>query len=262
MSVGMRIYWKYFYVVYLNINIIMSKTYYKIKSRRDGFGSQYHAMMSAIAFCEYKNYEYIHSPFPIIQHNVDSNMMNVFIGIPIKIEDKIKIDENVIIEEYCSNEIHLSKNPSIYYTDSVITKIRNYYYSTEKPEIHDIEIAIHIRRGDVNQNSICRSIPRFISNDKYIKIIQSLKEKYPNFKISIFSEGKLSDFEILHSDNVYFHLNEDIRETFHSLVSSKILVMANSSFSYSSALLNKNMIYYSDFWHDPLNHWLNINTLL
>jgi hypothetical protein len=35
----------------------MDKTYYKIKIRRDGFGSQYHAMMSAIAFCEYKNYE-------------------------------------------------------------------------------------------------------------------------------------------------------------------------------------------------------------
>lgn len=183
----------------------MSKTYYKIKSKRDGFGSQYHAMMSAIAFSEYKNYEYIHSPFPLIQHNVDSKIMDLFIGIPIKIEEEK--EENVIIEDYRAEEIHRSKNPSIYYTDSVITKIRNYYYSTEKPEIHDIDIAIHIRRGDVNQNSTCRSITRFTSNDKYVKIIQSLKEKYPNFKISIFSEGKLSDFEILHSDNVYFHLH-------------------------------------------------------
>jgi hypothetical protein len=37
--------------------------------------------------------------------------------------------------------------------------------------------------------------------------------------------------------------------------------MAKSSFSYSAAILNPNKIYYINFWHKPLNHWVKIINL-
>jgi hypothetical protein len=38
---------------------------------------------------------------------------------------------------------------------------------------------------------------------------------------------------------------------------SDILVMSKSSFSYSAALLNENIVYYpKDFWHKKASHWI------
>ena len=39
------------------------------------------------------------------------------------------------------------------------------------------------------------------------------------------------------------------------MVVAEVLVTAKSSLSYSAALLNKNTIYYINFWHKPLNSW-------
>lgn len=57
-------------------------------------------------------------------------------------------------------------------------------------------------------------------------------------------------------------LNTNIEETFHYLVTAKILVTAKSSLSYCAALLNDNLIYYLDFWHKPLNKWIKIESLI
>ena len=96
---------------------------------------------------------------------------------------------------------------------------------------------------------------RYTSNSYYNKIIKFLNNKYKTHNIVIFSEGKIEDFNELNGKNISFKLNKSIEETFHSLVSAKILVMAKSSFSYSAAILNSNKIYYINFWHKPLKHW-------
>ena len=75
-----------------------------------------------------------------------------------------------------------------------------------------------------------------------------LRNKYPNYRICIYSQGKTSDFKELFSKEVFynlnFSLNEPVDKTFHNLVSAKILVTAKSCFSYCAALLNTNTIYY------------------
>jgi hypothetical protein len=88
------------------------------------------------------------------------------------------------------------------------------------------------------------------------KVIEFLKNEHPNLTITIFSEGNLNDFEDLIGDNVFFKLNTCIKETFHSLVKAKVLVMAKSCFSYCAGILNENEIYYQDyFFSKALNHW-------
>jgi len=238
--------------------------YYTIKDKTDGFGAQYHAILSGIAFSKYNNYIYLHTPFIIIAHNLDANKLNKFIGI----NNDYLIKNNLLPSKYdkiinkkFSKEVHFSNNPSLYYTEETLKIIRDFYYNTEKKIINNIDIAIHIRRGDVNKKNI-----RFTNNNIYFKLINQLIKKYPHYKITIFSQGKYQDFSDLGLNETNFKLNIDIMETFHSLVSAKILVISKSSFSYSAALLNTNIIYYlEDFinwWHKPLNNWVNVNTLL
>ena len=106
-----------------------------------------------------------------------------------------------------------------------------------------------------------KSAKRYTSNSYYNKIIKFLNYKYPTYNIVIFSEGSIKDFNELKGKNLSFKLNKSIEETFHSLVSAKILVTAKSSFSYSAAILNSNEIYYINFWHKPLKSWKIISDL-
>lgn len=220
---------------------------YTITGKKDGFGAQYQAIMSGIAYCMYKNYNYIHTPIEFLGHNEDVKKLNKFMGIPPNRNKNI----NINIKKRYEQNVHYSQNPDQYYTPKVINKIRKYYYSTEKPELEDIDIAIHIRRGDVNK----KMSERFTTNEKYKEIIEKMKNKYPNYSITIFSEGDEKDFKELLDSNVKLRLNTDIEETFHSLVEAKILVMAKSSFSYCAGILNKNTVYYINFWHKPLKKW-------
>ena len=226
---------------------------YTIAGKEDGFGAQYQAMMSGIALCEYKNYTYVHTPFNKMEHGVNVDELNDFIGIPQSIPNS-----PVITEKY-SGEVHSSPRPSIYYTSSVLQKIRSYYYSSKKPDVPQVHIAIHIRRGDVTASDK----GRFTSNDKYIKIITTLRKLYPLYRITIFSEGEISHFKEFGLDDSCFVLNGDITETFHSLVTAKILITANSSLSYAAALLNENIVYHNnEWWHRKLDNWIDIKNLI
>ena len=61
-----------------------------IKGKCDGFGAQYQAIMSGIAYSNYMNYKYIHTPFQKIAHDGNVEELNKFIGIPSS--DNTKID--------------------------------------------------------------------------------------------------------------------------------------------------------------------------
>ena len=43
-------------------------TKYTISGKSDGFGAQYQSIMSGIAYCNYMNYQYIHTPMKILSH--------------------------------------------------------------------------------------------------------------------------------------------------------------------------------------------------
>lgn len=238
-----------------------NKVFYTIKGKVDGFGAQYQAVMSGITYCEFNNYIYVHTPFSRMEHNVNVNELNKFIGVnndKLISNNLLPTKDDTIIAQHYNETVHYEKKPSMYYTDKTLKIIKDYYYSTEKPKIDNIDIAIHIRRGDVDE----KLWNRYTENKIYINIINSLKTKYPNYNITIFSEGKLDDFKDFNLEDNNFKLNLEIKETFHSLVNAKILVTSKSSFSYSAALLNENTVYYMDFWHKALDNWLDVNTLI
>lgn len=178
----------------------MNNTNYTITGKKDGFGAQYQAIMSGIAYCNFKNYNYIHTPILNIpdehKHKYDINLLNKFIGIPYVECNNI----NINTKEKFSKVVHYSKNPSKFYTNDVVSTLRKYYYSTPKPKIKNIDIAIHIRRGDVTK--IIKK--RYLDNNYYNKIIKFLNNKYPEYNIIIFSEGNIEDFNDIYGNNIFF----------------------------------------------------------
>lgn len=232
---------------------------YTIK-KSDGFGAQYWAMMSGIAICEYKGYTYFHTPFKSIEHDVNVEQLNEFIGI--KQEDSYdeSLKQSIIVEMY-SSEVLNAENPNLYFSDNVLNKIRTMYYSSYKPDIPNIDIAIHIRRGDVSENDPSTK-SRYTDNKTYVAIINQLKKLYPTYKITIFSEGTVDDFKELNLDESNFILNGDIRFTFHCMVCAKVLITAMSAFSNAAGLLNVNTRYHHpNYPQKRLDGWLDLRSL-
>lgn len=220
-----------------------------IRGKTDGFGAQYQAILSGIAYCAYYNHTYVHTPMCRVEHGGNVNLLNEFIGLEAGVVEK---DKHVVAMPF-SHEVHYSSTPSIYYTSEVLEFIRGRYHSTRKPVLPEVvEIAVYIRRGDVDRAGNPR---RFTSNETYVPVLDRLKERYPGRRILVFSEGNPEDFRDLGLEDTQLRLNEDIPTTFHSLVTAKVLVMAKSSFSYAAALINPHTVCYQNFWHKPLNHW-------
>ena len=73
--------------------------------------------------------------------------------------------------------------------------------------------------------------------------------------------GETQDFKNIINEypKVVLHLDENIRITFHSLVKADLLILSKSSFSYSAALLNENIVdatIIKSWWHKPLKKWI------
>lgn len=232
--------------------------YLTIKGKTDGFGAQYQAILSGISYCIYKKYTYVHTPFTKMDHDIELRKANAFIGL--HATSGVGDPRCTLLELPFVSEVHYSKTPSIYYTNEVLDSIRKCYYTSEKPNRRSVDIAIHIRRGDVGEKE---NRKRYTPNSVYQLVIKKLKEKYPDYTITIFSEGTYEDFKDLGLEERCLRLNEDVLETFHSLVSSKVLITGLSSFSYCAGLLNSNTIYHFDsFWHKKLDHWYNLSDLI
>ncbi len=266
---GHPVSWHFFW----DLNLNKQKNLYTIHGKTDGFGSQLQACFSLIAYCYYKNYTYIHTPFYQMHHNDENinnfpNYMNNFINFESKFINVNQISnyETSILKKFKEGYfVHGSLNPEYFYNNNVLNLFREIYYSNSKPNIPTFDntkknIAIHIRRGDVNPQ---KYPSRFISNQIYIDLIKKID--LLNTLIHIFSEGKPEDFkdifESFPENKFILHLNENIQLTFHSMVKADILLISKSSFSYCAALLNENTIIanlITSWWHKPLKHWKKI----
>lgn len=256
----------------------LTQNIYTIVNKTDGFGSQLHACFSLIAYCEYNNSRYVHSPFTRMQHN-DKNdpnfpsLMNDFIHIESKYNTIHQLSNyeaslvNGVQEGYF---VHGSYSPEFFYNNKVLTIFREMYNSKPKTVLANYDtskknIVLHMRRGDVNPT---KYLSRWTCDAEYIILLRKTIENIgkvdtgniENYDIHILSEGEPSLFKELTEvyPNIILHLSIDIQDTFHMMVIADVLIMSKSSFCYSAALINKNKVVANNlvkWWHKPLKTW-------
>jgi hypothetical protein len=250
----------------------------------DGAGSQIHSIFSILLFAKKFNLIYVHTPIKNIEHyrgdrdewsrrwedffslgkdeipvkSIDSSQVkSVFVKYPLLLNKK-------------SNTLFLVSNCHSY-TDTcpsdfslIIDDLRKKYnlknHSPKTAKTRELQLCVHIRRGDVNSTN--RNSFRYSSNisikKNLVKILEFYNRQDIRFKLSIYSEGEEKDFVEFKELNPIFCLNENEFITFDKLVNADILVTAKSSFSYVAGLLNKGIVFYEPFWHKPLPSWIHI----
>jgi len=260
-----------------------------------GICAQYQRVIGIICIALHYNLNYVHTKIHSLEYvngfEVDEKYINY-------IEDyfqfykhfqnvySIKYDEIYEMDNPSINEI-LSKNTP---DKNILIKISLPYaicdrepliYSNSMDFLREIslknemfpflqkgtskkEIAIHIRRGDVDFDI---NNERYIPIDTYIKITETLKNKYENSNITIYTElnnlKNKNEFDVFkNNDNIIIKADIDPLQTIHEMSIADVLVIGKSSFSYVAGLYNKNTVYYFDFWHSPLNNWINVNELM
>jgi hypothetical protein len=255
--------------------------------KEDGLGGQYQRVVGIMALAKKYGITYVHTPiktmehlpnpvylerienyFQIFNHYANSNDIQYDVVITMERADESKILQ---LREKC---IDSGKKMllQIFLPQSILDKNPE-WYNLITPEIREIKqrlllphffpdktnIAIHVRRGDVNSND---HPIRFTPIEYYYKIVDHFEKTVPNINICIFSEvseTNHNEFEELgKKKHVRVLTNLDILTTFEYMVCSDILVTSKSSFSYLAGLLNPNSVVYMDFWHSPLNHWVRL----
>lgn len=116
-------------------------------------------------------------------------------------------------------------------------------------------MAVHIRRGDV---TVCPDQDgRYLPNQHYIRLMERYRPA-PDTPVYIYSETESpepwSDFSN-HSKYIHLELDTPIEDVFQALMNAEILVMSKSSFSLVPAMLNRNQVIYTPFWHKSLSTW-------
>ena len=230
--------------------------------KTDGFGCQLNRKLSVAAYCQrHPGMRYIHHPFTSVSHGWRdlSDEINSFLGFP-----NMRKDNKPHINKKFGDD-RVFRNPSLFYTDEFLDKIRSWYWSGAKPitEASSSDcIVVHIRRGDITIGKKHRY--RVVPNKYYNSIIPRVAFEYPdNYKILIHSEGSINQFESILDgwpkdlvDRTVFKLGihgrsdceNNLLQTYHDLVCAKVLVQGMSSLSYTAGLFNSN-----DVWFVPGN---------
>lgn len=156
---------------------------------------------------------------------------------------RYKNDENVLLE-CAKNQFMRIDWP---YLQSQTLKEKYWKAREDNPPIpivfdkNKMNVAIHIRRGDVSPNS--RAKARWVPNSVYVTIINQIRELCGDHALfHIYSDGVLNQLqEIAGMPDVVMHLRKDIFSTFHHMVIADILVTGQSSLSSLAGYLCDNI---------------------
>ena len=230
--------------------------------RTDGFGGQFQNIIWAYIYCKMKNVKFLLTPMKEIEHNYKNDSLfaeslNSFINY--KEFEICNSVQKILKIEHCYSYIEKNINSIKLYLE----EIKNIFYKnkTNPLDSNFNNIVVHIRvknSGDPDNSSMeCRikDIDYYIDALKNIENINSEKNR-----IIICSQGEELFFEKFKKEfkNIILFLNKPIQDTFLYLCYADSLITSKSSFSYTAAMLNNNKIYYTKFWHPPLENWIII----
>jgi len=232
-------------------------------SREDGFGGQFQTIIYSCIYAELNNQPFRYTPITNMEHNYDNDpdfikkkeqLIN-FIG-------NFEINEDLSLQK--TKDVHFfinffDNNMGSCVNGSSLKRIKEIFRSNKKNYFNceHLNIAVHIRRPNPHDS---RLEGADTPDSVYLRIIHLLRELYAseNPLIHIYSQGDIEAFKnTFGADDVVFHIDESIEQTFTAMVFADVLVTSRSSFSYVAGILSEGVVYYIPFWHPPLPHWRN-----
>ena len=235
--------------------------------RTDGFGSQLEKIIYDILFCDLNNYTYVYRPIYKIGDYDDFELyknINEFLNFDCIFNNLNKIynqSDIKIINFYEAFDTFLKHNKQLL-NSKCLVKIKDTFWKNKNKNIYDknyFNIAIHIRRHN-NFDKKIEMLRDYNNFEFYINIIKNLTTIYKdkNILFHIYSQGKISDFDIFNNFHVKLHIDitneqNNFFDDFLGLVAADVLITNNSSFSLAAALLSDGVVYYQD------NYWSNIS---
>ena len=244
----------------------------------DGMCAQYQRIIGIIAVAESYGCRYLHTPIKQMEHVTPDEIIEIeqFLQIiSYKKEESTVFDyvHHIRNDEITRAILHFKPKTN---TTNILLMINNplaildantQLYNNVLPMLRNIKqnrgliyfvkdainIAVHIRRGDVNE----KQYPdRYLPTTYFKTIIDKLLIQYPCANVCIFTEltpTNKEEFNIF--TNIKIISGGDVLTTFEHLSKADILITSKSSFSYVAALYNENTVLYTKFWHNPLPHW-------
>jgi len=178
------------------------------------------------------------------------------------LEEILSLDKDVVIElcpkfliDYGQSNIEIIEKNN--WIKDLFSNIKPYKINTDSNDLTNFfNIDVHIRKytkTDCDPSSI-RDLYESSKEQYYCNIINNLIKIYSskNIKIKIHSQGFESDFNIFNNyDNVHLCIEEHPLKSLYSMITSDVLVMANSSLSYIASLYRSKITYKKDtFYHN------------
>jgi hypothetical protein len=173
-----------------------------------------------------------------------------------------KGDDHVMLRD----NVHRTKDTAAWTSDYLDFLRASVNYP---PKQHDFTIAVHIRRGDINPcwppplpwwAIFSRSKNRYLPNSHFMELIDRYIETSHHSSpphVVIYSESRsfFESFDEFRERGFEVVLDGDVTDAWKAMVSSDVLIMSKSDFSYVPAALAKGIVVYSPFSHDPLPGW-------
>jgi hypothetical protein len=257
-----------------------SAYYITCAGRTDGGGAQIQAIFSTMLYAHITGIAYLHTPIRSVEHNTyhdadwagkwerafspgygelksgafDLNRMR-----PLQVGsitlDRLEaqpLEPTLLVADECHR--YADSHPDFY--SLIRPRIMRKYQLNSPPIVRETDrltIAIHIRRGDVTS----RDTDRYTLDSTIVNQINQLSRQLAALphEFHVYSEGSEDDLGAIRN-RAEMHLDGDVFDCLHSLISADIFVMAKSSFSYTAALLSRGVVIYTPFWHSPLQQWI------
>lgn len=232
--------------------------------REDGFGAQYQSILWTVLFAEVKGDTFLYSDIPRMHNPSDDE--KTFLQ---KATDTMNIKGNYPqVESVGGITIYAPKWPYFYkeiehdmerFHDSIsFNRLKYFYYINKKSPFSSdvINIAVHVRRP--NKCDV-RIEGTDTPDEYYLNCMELIKQKYKlegkECLFHIYSQGTEEAFVMYKKFDVKFHFQDDTFETFNGMVFADVLILSQSSYSYTAGLLSNGIIIYKPFWHPPRKHW-------
>ena len=227
--------------------------YFYSNLRKDRTGSQIHDSILAYAYCFQNNLNYSGA---IGESNFKSvNELSNFLNIPLP---KKKIDNNAILIDTKKYKFYNNQ----FLNEKFINKLKS-SFNYKKNSI--FTIVIHIRRGDVNENTMYKNKEtRYLPNSYYINIIKKVKNINKEKIIKVYSESiSQESFDNFKKLGCEIYLDTPLKEVWESIINADIFIMSKSSFSFVPGIFCKGVVIYKDFWHSKLKlkNWVNVKKI-